>query len=200
MLLQDDVVQGDEPDVVASHHDSAMGILDEGLPTAGSSCAHTATSPPTASAVPAAGQGLQQKAELTQSTGNGSASCPPSTVGILEPGLPAAGTCCINTATSPATAPAEAAASQSLQEDPEEIDSDEDEDAASREAMMDLLSEDNGAAVPAACPASPPQAADPLLCTRESSSCTPLSSMSLFWPVAEVYGAGTAFIQMSSCA
>lgn len=114
-----------------------MAILDEGLQAAGSSCADTAASPGAASAVTAAGQGLQNSPKLTASTGNGSVSCQHSTVGILEPGLPGARSSCPDTATFPGTATAAPAASQGLQEDPEEMDWDGSEEAVSQKAMME---------------------------------------------------------------
>ena len=59
------------------------------------------------------------------------------------------------------------AAFQGLQQNPDLMESDGDESAATWEAMMTSLSEDTGAAAPAACPASPPQAASPRSCTGE---------------------------------
>ena len=141
-----------------------MAKLEQGLPAPGSLCPDdTATSP----AAPAVTAASQEDTELTENTGNSSASGLRSTVGILEPGPPAPDSSCPDTATSPVSAPAVRAASQGLQEDLEAMDSDGDEDATSREAMVDLLSEDSGAAALAAYPANPPQAANPRLCTRE---------------------------------
>ncbi len=137
------LAQGGKPEQATTCPPSTMAILHQGLPAAGSSCPDTAMSPITG------------------------ASCPPRPAAILEQGLPASGSSCPDAATSSTRGAAVSAAFQGLQQNPDLMESDGDESAATWEAMMDLLSEDTEAAAPAACPASPPQAASPRSCTGE---------------------------------